>query len=73
METGRLAVVVQVGFACEDTKRLLADGGISGERRAAVLAAPGAVAISQHLKPTDFIGDGSAEAATEVHIVSPLA
>jgi hypothetical protein len=30
------------------------------------------VAISQHLKPADFIGDGSAEAATEVHTVSPV-
>ena len=39
VETGTLAVVVQVVFASEDTKRFLADGGVGSERRPAVLAA----------------------------------
>ena len=66
-----LAVVVQVLFACEDAKRFLPDGGVGGERRAAVLSASGAVAVGQHLKIADFIGDGSTKAASEIHIASP--
>lgn len=66
-----LAVVVQILLACEDAKRFLPDGGVGGERRATVLAASGAVAVGQHLKTADFIGDGSTKAASEIHIASP--
>jgi hypothetical protein len=68
----RRAVVEEILFTGEDAKRLLPRGSVCSERRSAVFAAPGTVAISQHLKPTDFVGDGSAEAATEVHTVSPV-